>query len=187
MATSPEDAVRTLATGGGKGGDHVGIVAPYLTEYYGTGGQHCAADDALNTLSTLDRFAVTAGQVENPPLTPAQVARARQVAEFLRAQGVWNGGEFVIVGPWIVIDIGMRMLIPKEAAAAHELRMPETIRVAARDRKGQVVTGADGNVVYVERPLTKTQAMRLIGNSVPKRMARLLAECNAHTVLEAAE
>jgi hypothetical protein len=29
------------------------------------------------------------------------------------------------------------------------------------------------------RALSKTDAMRLIGNSVPKRMARLLAEVNA--------
>lgn len=64
--------------------------------------------------------------------------------------------------PYIVTDIGMRMLEPHEAAAAHELTLPKMITI-------------DGKT----RPLTKTQAMRLIGNSVPKRMAKLLAQANA--------
>lgn len=63
--------------------------------------------------------------------------------------------------PYVVTDIGMRMLSPEEAAAAHELTLPKAITI-----NGQT------------RPLTKSQAMRLIGNSVPKRMARLLAEAN---------
>lgn len=69
--------------------------------------------------------------------------------------------------PYAIVDIGMRMLTPEEAAAAHELRLPKTIV-------------QDGQ----ERRLTKTEAMRLIGNSVPKRMARLLAEANAAHALE---
>jgi len=165
------------------------VAGAFLTEYYGTGGQHCAADEALNTLSTVDRFAVTGGHVDHPPLSPDQIARARQVAEFLRAHGVWNGGDIVTFGSWIVVDIGMRMLRPEEAAAAHELTMPDMIRVKQRDRKGNVVLDAEGREVWNERPLTKTEAMRLVGNSVPKRMARLLLECNgrASLVMEAAE
>ncbi|NPD67257.1 DNA cytosine methyltransferase [Lichenicola cladoniae] len=63
--------------------------------------------------------------------------------------------------PCVVQDIGMRMLDPMEAARAHELSMPEWIEI-------------DG----VRRRLTKTETMFLIGNSVPKRMARLLAQAN---------
>ncbi|RVT96277.1 DNA cytosine methyltransferase [Rhodovarius crocodyli] len=62
---------------------------------------------------------------------------------------------------YILHDIGMRMLEPHEAAAAHELELPKQIVI-------------DG----VARALSKTESMRLIGNSVPKRMARLLAERN---------
>ena len=72
--------------------------------------------------------------------------------------------------PYAITDIGMRMLTPQEAAAAHELRLPAAIEVAG-----------------VRRPLTKTEAMRLIGNSVPKRMARLLAEANVVHALEQRE
>lgn len=54
-----------------------------------------------------------------------------------------------------------------------------------------LVCSDDGNEVWVERPLTKTEAMRLIGNSVPKRMAMLLAQWNVRRALgpvaEAAE
>ena len=63
--------------------------------------------------------------------------------------------------PYAVVDIGMRMLEPHEAAAAHELTLPAEIT-----HNG------------VRRRLTKTEAMHLIGNSVPKRMARLLAQAN---------
>ncbi len=72
--------------------------------------------------------------------------------------------------PYVIADIGMRMLSPEEAAAAHELTLPKTITI-----NGQT------------RPLTKSQAMRLIGNSVPKRMARLLAEANVVHALERRE
>lgn len=72
--------------------------------------------------------------------------------------------------PYAVTDIRMRMLAPAEAAAAHELELPKSIWIE--------VKGRDGSAVWIERALTKTEQMRLIGNSVPKRMARLLAVAN---------
>ncbi|MBP7337671.1 DNA cytosine methyltransferase [Niveispirillum sp.] len=188
IATSPAGALRTVTTGGDRGGNHIGIGAAFLTEYYGTGGQHQEAANALNTLSTADRFAVSAAGLEYPPLTPAQFARARQVAEFLRSFGQWDGGDLVTITiggtTWIVVDIGMRMLRPFEAAAAHELAMPDLITVPKLDRQGRPITGTDGRPVMITRPLTKTESMRLIGNSVPKRMARLLVAANSNHVLD---
>ncbi|WP_419900720.1 DNA cytosine methyltransferase [Roseomonas sp. USHLN139] len=70
---------------------------------------------------------------------------------------------------YAVVDIGMRMLTPEEAARAHELQLPKTIRLEGK-----------------ERALTKREAMRLIGNSVPARMAQLLAEANIVHALSAA-
>lgn len=73
------------------------------------------------------------------------------------------GGEL-----YAVTDIGMRMLAPHEAAAAHELQLPAEITINGK-----------------RRPLTKSEAMRLIGNSVPKRMAYLLARENVvHALAE---
>ncbi len=189
VATSAEDGMRTLTTGGARGGDHVHVAAAFISEYYGTGGQHQDMRDGLNTQPTRDRFAPAVTEMAAPPLTDAQLARARQVAAFLRKYGAWDGpGEFVTVGPYIVVDIGMRMLRPHEAAAAHELTLPETIELPMRHKrgplKGQTVIGADGRAVMLRAPLTKTQAMRLIGNSVPPRMARLLVEANDNDAWE---
>ena len=115
-------------------GAHVQAVAAFLTKFYSQGGGAQALDDALHTLSTLDRFGVVTTTLH----------------------GV----------PYVVADIGMRMLEPNEAAAAHELALPPQIEIGG-----------------VKRRLTKSEAMRLIGNSVPKRMARLLAQANAaHTL-----
>ena len=69
---------------------------------------------------------------------------------------------------YVVTDITMRMLEPHEAAAAHELRLPREITVGG-----------------VRRRLTKTDAMRLVGNSVPKRMATLIAQANRVHALDA--
>ncbi|MBP7336915.1 DNA cytosine methyltransferase [Niveispirillum sp.] len=170
-ATSADGALRTVTAGGDHGGDHIGIGAAFLTEYYSVGGQHQDVDAALNTLTAADRFSLTHATLTDPPLTPAQITRAKQVADFLRAHGVWSGGDIVTVtiagSCWIIADIGMRMLKPHEAAAAHELRMPAAITLDGRTQ-----------------PLTKTQAMRLIGNSVPKRMSLLLARANARHPLD---
>ncbi|GBQ32131.1 site-specific DNA methylase [Gluconacetobacter azotocaptans DSM 13594] len=71
--------------------------------------------------------------------------------------------------PHVLSDVMMRMLHPSEAAAAHELTLPAMIEI-------------DGQ----RRALTKSESMRLIGNSVPKRMATLLAQANRVTALDRA-
>lgn len=76
---------------------------------------------------------------------------------------------------YVITDIGMRMLEPEEGAAAHGFApgsLPEMITIDGKTRK-----------------LTKTEKYHLVGNSVPPRMVRLLAECNVRRELamEAAE
>lgn len=71
--------------------------------------------------------------------------------------------------PHALSDILMRMLAPSEAAAAHELTLPDWIEIDGKRRR-----------------LTKSESMRLIGNSVPKRMATLLAQANRVTALDRA-
>ncbi|WP_144574307.1 DNA cytosine methyltransferase [Agrobacterium sp. DE0009] len=75
---------------------------------------------------------------------------------------------------YILTDIGMRMLEPEEGAAAHGFKkgsLPDTITL-------------DGKEVR----LTKTQKYHLVGNSVPPKMIRLLAEHNVRREFaEAAE
>ena len=75
---------------------------------------------------------------------------------------------------YVLTDIGMRMLEPEEGAAAHGFAkgsLPDTITL-------------DGKEVR----LTKTQKYHLVGNSVPPKMIRLLAEHNVRQEFaEAAE
>ena len=142
VGVSIDRPVSTLTTAG----TQQQLAAGYLTHLRGTS-TACAAGGPLRSITAGGgHFAATAA--------------------FLAAYGGVDDGTVVtttISGQlYGVADIGMRMLAPHEAAAAHELRLPELIEIGGR-----------------RRPLTKTEAMRLIGNSVPKRMARLLAEANA--------
>lgn len=141
-------AVGYLAHLRGSTADHPGcrpldVPAPTLT----AGGGHVAAVAAFMTQYYTGG---SPAQSVNDPLSTTTTHMRHGVV------GVTIQGT-----PYVVADIGMRMLEPHEAAAAHELVLPARITI-------------DGK----SRPLTKTESMRLIGNSVPKRMARLLAEAN---------
>jgi DNA (cytosine-5)-methyltransferase 1 len=72
---------------------------------------------------------------------------------------------------YAITDIGMRMLDPEELARAHEFdprSIPEVVAIGGRLKR-----------------VTKADKIRLIGNSVPPRMARRLAEANAPLALDA--
>jgi DNA (cytosine-5)-methyltransferase 1 len=76
---------------------------------------------------------------------------------------------------YVITDIGVRMLEPEEGAAAHGFKpgaLPDHITIDGKMQK-----------------LTKTQKYHLVGNSVPPKMIRLLAELNVRheLVMEAAE
>ncbi|KAA2316013.1 hypothetical protein DL237_19705 [Pseudooceanicola sediminis] len=53
-----------------------------------------------------------------PPFTEAHTPRAKAVAEFLRAHGVWDGGDVVTLeidgATYVITDIGLRMLTLRE-------------------------------------------------------------------------
>lgn len=102
-------------------------------------------------------------QIEDPLLAVTAKARHGLVTVSVSGQD------------YVVTDIGMRMLEPEEGAAAHGFApgsLPDEIEI-------------DGKV----RRLTKTEKYHLVGNSVPPRMVRLLAEHNVRRelVMEAAE
>lgn len=98
-------------------GSHQMPVTGWLAKYYGTN-QDPRLDEPMHTITTKDRFSHMQAALAAPPFAPEHHARARQVAEFLREHGVWDGGEFVTLEvegvTYVVIDIGMRMLTPRE-------------------------------------------------------------------------
>lgn len=136
-----------------------GLITPFVSGYYSLGENERSSDAPLATVTTRDRFAHVEGYIALPPLTPAMAERARMVAAFLRDHGVWNGpGEFVTIGDFIVWDIGMRMLVPRELARAQG--MPDSYDITAGGR------------------LTETAQRHKIGNSVSPPPAEALAFAN---------
>jgi len=120
------DAPIGTVTGNGQG--KAGLVASFLSTYYGTGiGQEVT--DPLRTVPTIDNFGFVTVAIDGQT--------------------------------YVLADIAMRMLQPKELYAAQGFRPGYII-----DR------GADG------RMLTKTEQVRMCGNSVCPPVAEALVRAN---------
>lgn len=93
------------------------LVAPFFSKYYG-GGDGARHDEPCHTITVNDRFGHVETSIEVPPFRPEQEARAREVADFMRAHGFWDSREFVTLDiegqTFVIVDIGMRMLTPRE-------------------------------------------------------------------------
>lgn len=153
-------------------GQHSAVVTlPLMTAYYSSGGQHARVDAPSLTVPTKARFGLTEVEAAAPPLTEAQWARARRVAEFLREHDCWDGGEIVtlsIHGIWyIIVDIGMRMLTPRELARAQGF--PDTYVL---------------DPIFNGKPLSETEQRHKIGNSVCDEPAAAFIEANYRPPLE---
>ena len=167
------------ATGGWNGGseltkpigaltaqDHHHLVAAHIVKYYGTStGSSCA--EPLHTICAhAEHMAVSATSlVEAADWTDAIAVKARRVYAFLVAEG--------IEGPWmdhaaklvrmpgsalVIYDLGMRMLSPRELFRANGFSDDYIIDFLRPDGK----------------PLTKTEQVRLVGNSVCPDVAEAL-------------
>lgn len=148
------------------GGQHSALVTlPLMTAYYSTGGQHARVDDPSLAVPTKARFGLTQVAVAAPPLTEAQWARARQVAEFLRRHGCWDGGEIVTLSirgiAYVIVDIGMRMLTPRELARAQGF--PDSYKL---------------DPIFKGKPLSETEQRHKIGNSVCEKPAAAVIVAN---------
>lgn len=154
------------------GGGHAAVVTlPLVTAYYSTGGQHARIDTPSLTVPTKARFGLTEVEAMSPPLSDAQLARARQVAEFLRKHGCWDGGEFVTLAVrgtlYVMLDIGMRMFTPRELARAQDF--PDSYIL---------------DPIYNGKPLSETEQRHKIGNSVCEKPAAAFVEANYRPPLE---
>lgn len=143
-ASAADEPARVACTGGGQSA----LVAGALTKYYGTGdGQE--PGDPLHTVTTKDRFCLSQAALAAPPFGPEHHERAREVAAFLRAHGFWDDREFVTLDvgldggetiTLVMVDIGMRMLTPRELFNAHPL--PPDYEID-RDLDGTVFSKSD--------------------------------------------
>jgi len=145
-------------------GSQQGLVLGNLIKYY-SADQDPRLEEPLHTTTTKHRFGMVQTTTAPAPLTEAQATRARQVAALLREHGLWDDREFVTVTvrgqTYVIVDLGMRMLTPRELATAQGFPLDYII-----DR------GADG------KPLSKTAQVRMIGNSVCPPVAAAIVRAN---------
>jgi DNA (cytosine-5)-methyltransferase 1 len=88
-----------------------GIVHPYLTKYYGTGGA-VSVDEPLDTITTIDRFGVSEPQL-------VETSHAAHLLKALKDPNPLYRPQIVeIDGVTYLVDILYRMLLPSELAAA---------------------------------------------------------------------
>lgn len=167
------------ADGGGKSA----LIAPYLQKYYGTG-DGARLDEPCHTVTVNDRFGHVEAAIDAPPFTSDQEDRAREVAAFLRSHGFWDEREFVtleIAGmTFVIVDIGMRMLTPRELFNAQGFP-PDYIIDGVWEGEGE-------ERHFVEFP--KNVQVSCCGNSVspPPYAAIVAANCPELMVMrEAAE
>ncbi|WP_245307265.1 DNA cytosine methyltransferase [Mesorhizobium sp. SEMIA 3007] len=158
------------------GGAGISVVAPFMQKYYGTG-DGARVDDPCHSVTTKDRFGFVEAECGWPPFTEAQAARARQVADFLRQHGFWDEREFVTVDiggdTYTMIDIGMRMLTPRELFSAQGFPPDYVIEFE-----------------FNGKPLPKSDQIACCGNSVSPPMAAALVAANCGHLMryqEAAE
>ncbi|PBC23496.1 MULTISPECIES: DNA cytosine methyltransferase [unclassified Mesorhizobium] len=170
---SPIDAPHpTVLAGGG----HSALLMPFISKYYGVE-QESGLDEPLHTTTAKARFGYIEADVSLPPFTEAQEARARQVADFMRAHGHWDEREFVTVEiggeVYTIVDIGMRMLKPRELFSAQGF--PPDYKI---------------EIEFNGKPLPMSSQIECCGNSVSPPMAKALVAANCNHLIryqEAAE
>lgn len=139
------------------GGTHHALTMAYIVRYNGmSDGQ--AADVPLSTIDTKDRFAVVELTLERDVCD-----KARRVAAFL-------GYEHPIVleidgVEWVLVDIGFRMLVPRELFLCQGFP------------KGYNITP-----LFRGKPLTKTAQTKCVGNSIPPQLAKAVARAALMTI-----
>ncbi len=157
-------------------GSQQSVVAPFLQAYYGTG-DGGEENQPARTITTKDRHGHVEAKLQVPPFTEDQHARAREVADFMRDYGFWDDREFVTMtigaDEFVIVDIGMRMLSPRELYSAQGF--PADYKIDA---------DADG------RPFSKSVQVSCVGNSVAPPVAAALVAANCQHLVkyqEAAE
>jgi DNA (cytosine-5)-methyltransferase 1 len=172
--TTPGHPVDDPASTISSKGSQQQLVGCTAVPYYGSEDDGCGVTEPARTVTTRDHFGI-APCIGSPfPLTPEQEAGARIVAAFLREHGVEFEGEFATITVrgelFVIVDIGMRMLRPRELYNAQSFPLNYIIdRGLDEDEK----TGR-----IFEIALTGTDQVRMCGNSVCPIMAEVIVGAN---------
>jgi DNA (cytosine-5)-methyltransferase 1 len=151
-----------------------------LVKYYGAEKDGISLRGPMHTLPAKDRMAlVSVVQLPNHSLTDEQLEGAKRCAAFLREylpQHFTEYADVVMVGDYVMVDITLRMLQPLELKRAQGFDDSYII-----DR-GLFLNAETGD--YEWRPITKTEQVRLVGNSVCPDEAEALVRANAAPLIE---
>lgn len=157
-------------------GSHQQPVAAFFAKYYGTG-DGSRHDEPAHTITTKDRFAHAEAALAAPPFGPEHEACALAVAEFLRAHDAWNGGEYVTLtiggAVFVVVDIGMRMLTPRELFNAQGFDADYVIEGVWRKEADE----------WVWQPFAKDVQVSCCGNSVCPPLAAAIVSANCQHLI----
>ena len=152
-------------------GSHQTPITAFFAKYYGAG-TGAAINEPCHTVTVNDRFGHVEAELQAPPFTEEHVERAREVADFLRAHDAWDDRELVTIeidgASFVIVDIGMRMLTPRELFNAQGFP------------KDYVIEGVwqqfDDEWAWV--PFSKSVQVSCCGNSVCPDLAEAVVRAN---------
>ncbi len=152
-------------------GSHQMPIAAFFAKYYGAG-TGARTDEPAHTITVNDRFGHVQAALTAPPYGPEHHDRARAVADFLRAHEAWAGGDVVTLTidgvEFVVVDIGMRMLTPRELFNAQGFPPDYQIEGFWQERDGD----------WFWQPFAKDVQISCCGNSVCPDLARAIVGAN---------
>ena len=161
-------------------GSHQTPVAAWLAKYYGTG-DGAPATEPMHTITTKDRIVPMQAELAAPPFDEAHAPRARQVADLLRQHGLWDEREFVTVEidgtSFVIVDVGMRMLTPRELFNAQGFPADYVIEGVWRESAGE----------WEFEAFPKDVQVSCVGNSVCPPLAEALVRSNCAHLVKAEE
>lgn len=135
------------------------LQAAYLVRYNGTGSAESVAKPA-GSLTTKERFGLT-----TVTLSRELTAKAMRVAKFL---GYDKPLVLVLDGEeWVLVDIGFRMLTPRELYRCQGF--PDSYVI---------------DPIFRGKPLSKTAQIKGVGNSVPPIMAKVIGRAALAPIFE---
>jgi DNA (cytosine-5)-methyltransferase 1 len=171
------DPLSTICTSGA----NQRLVSAYLVKYYGNERDGVSVEEPMHTIPTKDRMGLVQVVRVSPDILATELrARAKAVADFLHEylpEHFPEAADMVLLGGYVLADITLRMLVPRELARAQGFEDSYIL-----DR-GLFET-APGSGVYEWRPISKTEQVRLVGNSVCPDMAAAEVANDLHDLIE---
>lgn len=173
IGNSPSDPLTTITTS-----DSHGIIAAHLLKFYGAEKDGEDLAKPIHTITTKERFSLIEESLKKEPLSEEERYSAWWIARMMEEFGeesteVIGGIELprkrymLTRDGYVIVDIGMRMLSVSELFLAQGFPKdfvynPE-IEVMSRGK-------------MIKRRVTKTEAVRMVGNSVPPHFAKAIFE-----------